>query len=158
MSTYAQVSDVKALAPNIAINANTTPNEGQVQAFLDKVEAELNAIFGTIGFDPVPIAAEATESRILLKDLTAHGALAHLLRARAFGTDSSLLDAATAAQRYYDSRIKALKDPDDPFTLPDATQSNGILKSPIDRSGSFADEGYSDFEVDAPRITRAQVF
>lgn len=158
MSTYAQISDVRGLAPAITINANSNPNEGQVQVLLERVEAELNAILGNLGYT-VPVDATATQSRILLKELTATGALAKVLMARALGVDASLLDSAREVAKQYRDQIKALKSSDDPFELPDAIKSDRAPeKDPSALGESFADEGFDDFDVDAPRITRAQVF
>jgi hypothetical protein len=155
---YAQVSDVRGRAPSIQINAASVPSEGQVQLFLTEVEAELNAVLGNLGYT-TPVAESATESRVLLKDLASTGALAKLLMARALGVDSSLLDSAKHVDKQYRDRLKALKSADDPFELPDATRTDGApIKDPALLGESFADEGFTDFDIDEPRVTRAQVF
>lgn len=157
MSTYAQVSDVRTAAPNVPITASTKPSEQDVQTFLTQLEAELNAILGNLGY-VTPVASTATESRAILKDLVVTGGLARVMRARALGTDVSLLEAAKQLEKSYRDRIAALKASDDPFELPDAEQTNGVIKAPADRLQSHADEAFDDFDVDAPRVTRAQGF
>ncbi len=158
MSTYAQVSDVRALAPQIGISASTKPSEGDTQTFLNTVESELNAILTNLGYS-TPVAASATESRIILKDLAAQGALAKVLRARAFGADASLLDAAKVAESAYRGTLKALNSSSDPFVLPDATTTSlAVSKTPDARGDSFANEEFDDIDEDNPRVTRAQVW
>ncbi|MEO8483331.1 MAG: hypothetical protein ABI634_14050 [Acidobacteriota bacterium] len=158
MSTYAQVSDIRGLAPSIPINTSSVPTEGQAQDYLNRVESELNAILTNLGY-VTPVAASATEARVMLKDLVATGALAKVLRARGLGVDVSLLEAAKVTEKDYRDRLKALKDADDPYELPGATRTDlEASKTPDERSGSFADDPPEDFEIDSPRATRAQEF
>lgn len=157
MATYAQISDVRALAPAIAINAGSTPNEGTVQAFIERIESELNATLGNLGY-VVPVESTATESRKILKGLVAKGALGETLMARALGVDSSLLDAATAVTKQFREMLKALKSAGDPFELPDATRTDGApVKDQASLGTSFADE-LTDDDIGASRITRDQAF
>lgn len=158
MSTYAQVSDIRGLAPSIAINASTKPTEGDAQDYLNRVEQEVDAILANLGY-VTPVAATATASRLLLKDLVATGALAKVLRARGLGVDASLLEVARDTEKNYRDRLKALKTADDPFDLPDAELTAGAaVKTPDERSSSFAEEHFDDFDLEAPRVTRAQGF
>lgn len=158
MSTYAQVSDVRALAPGISIDGNSKPSEGQVQGYLDAVESEVNAVLGNLGY-VTPVAATSTESCRILKDLIGHGALAKVQRARALGSDANILESAKEIERYYRDRLKALKAADDPFELPDAPRTDtAAIKGPAAAMGSFADDEYADFDEDSPRVTRAQAF
>lgn len=158
MATYAQLSDIRALAPAITLDGTSRPTSGQAEVYLTEVEAEVNAVLGNLGY-VTPIASTATAARVLVKDLVAHGALAKVLRARAFGQDSNLLDGAEKADRHYRDRLKALKDPSDPFELPDAERTDdAVTKGPDAQMGSFAEESFDDFDEEAPRITRAQVF
>lgn len=158
MSTYAQVSDVRGLAPSVPINASTNPSEGQVQIWLDLIDTELDAILGNLGY-VTPVASDKPKSRVMLKDLAATGALAKVLRARAFGVDSGLIDQATAAEKIYRDQLKALKSAGDPYALPDAQLTDeAVVKSPSEQAGSHADETYSDFDLEKPRVTRAQAW
>lgn len=158
MSLYAQVSDVRVKAPQITINATSKPSEGDVQIFLDEVEAELNAILANIGY-VTPVAAAAVQARVLLRDLTATGALAKTLMARAIGVDPSALDAARAVVKDYRGRVFDLRQANDPSWLPDAEQTElAALKTPDQRSASFVDDPEVDVDLDTPRPTRAQVF
>lgn len=158
MATYAQISDIRALAPAVTLDASSRPSAGQAEVYLTEVEAEVNAVLGNLGY-VTPIAESATSARLIVKDLVAHGALAKVLRARAVGQDSNLLEGAERVDRHYRDRLKALKNPDDPFELPDAERTDrAVTKGPDEQMGSFADDAFDDFDEDAPRVTRAQVF
>ncbi len=140
MSTYAQVSDVTQIAPQMEFSAATKPSDGDVQGFLDTVEAELNATLGNLGYT-VPIPATAPESIKILRLIAAYGALALALSARGFGLDPAVVDQAAFARQYYDGRIKALRSGKDPMVLPDAVTSDASpIKELGDAMGSTADD------------------
>jgi hypothetical protein len=157
MATYCQISDVTAIAPNVTINAQSRPNEGQVLGLIADSERDLEAILGNLGY-ATPVAVATPKAQV--KDLVAHHVLAKILRARAFGSGNEVdLKAAKAAQDYVDGRLRALGDPEDAFELVGATRTGEeIDKSAADVVRSFTEDDDLDVDIDDPTVTVDQVF
>ncbi len=155
MATYAQVSDVRALAPQLTIDSSTKPSDGDVQAFLDRDEAVLNAILSNLGY-VTPIAGTAVAARLMVKEWLAHSALAKALRARGFGTDGDLVSQARDAQSIWDKALKDLQHPMSPLELPGVTRTDReVMKDQADVADGYVND--AGFSCES-RVTRDQRF
>lgn len=151
---YAQLSDVRGLIPQVSIDAQSKPNEGQVAGFIADVENMVNAILANIGY-ATPVTAPASVS--LLRVLVAHGAAARTLRARAAGQNTPAdIQGARDLELHFTSRMKALQDPADPFSLTDAVKNS---EPKPDQFASRISSNFSDLWDDTDdRLTRDRVF
>jgi hypothetical protein len=151
---YATVDDVQALAPHLpAFSPASKPSVTQVQGFISDIERGLNATLGNLGYVTPVVGPNAIA---VLKDVVAHGALARVMRARAYGSNNpGDLEAAKQAQAIYDGRVKALGSSSDPFELPaDAVRGTDALQK--DRAGVTA--VYVNPNPSTSRVSRDMVF
>ncbi len=135
---YAQVSDVRGLAPHVPINAQSQPSEGEVSQWLKDVEKNLNAVLSSLGYE-TPIVGP--ESLAVLKLPLANAVMALVMRARPNPESDP-----EAFQRQYDRFVTALKDPRDEFELPaDAVRIDVMIKQGNFRSArEFIDMARDD--------------
>jgi len=149
---YAAVSDVRGLIPSVPIDAQSLPSEGTVQTWIADVERMLNVTLENSGFT-VPVTGP--NAIAVLKQMVSHAVAAMVLRAR----PNPETDPETF-QRWYDARIKALRDPADPFDLPsDAVRTAGTVVK--DTGGLLrvrSSMRQAILDDDDLRITRDQVF
>lgn len=146
---YAQVSDVKALAPSVQISDASQPNQGQVAQWIADVENTIvNPTLGAIGYK-VPLTGP--DSIAFARLVVAHLVMAMVMRAR-----PNPEQAPENFETWATSRLKALRDPKDPFELPaDAERINIPIKSNVVRVSS----NLRDMLDDEPgRVHRHQVF
>jgi hypothetical protein len=142
---YASLSDVRALAPYVPISAASQPTEGQVQGWISDTENIVDAALGNLGFE-VPITGP--KSVAIVKLLIANAVMAMVMRARPNPESDPAL-----FQAWFDQRMKALRDPADPFDLPDAVHVDTVIKTGdvLRVSSNFRDLALDDSLV---KITR----
>lgn len=135
---YAQVSDVRGLAPHVTINASSQPSEGDVGRWIVDVERNLDSTLKSIGYE-VPIIGP--ESRAVLRIPVASAVMAMIMRARPNPeTDPE------SFQRQYDAFVRSLIDPRNPYELPgDAVR----VDAPVKSQGHFrASSEFRDMALD----------
>lgn len=116
---YCQVSDVVAVGPGVEISATSKPTSGAVTVMIANIGRELDAQFTRLGYVSPVIEATSPKAFAVIKHKVAHAALAEVLRAKAYGAGNPNDQGADAAQKVFDSWLKALKDVNDPTELPD---------------------------------------
>lgn len=144
---YAALSDVKALAPAVPITATSQPSEGSVLAWIADVERAFNASLKGIGYQ-TPVTGP--ESVAILKLIVAHAVMAMVMRARPNPEQDP-----ENFQRRYDAFLKALRDPNDPFELPDDAIQ---LDTPIKGSTLRVSSNLKDLLEDDRLISRNMKF
>lgn len=123
---YAQVSDVRSLAPHVPINAQSQPSESDVRTWLGDLERNLNATLNAIGYVTPVTGPDAVA---VLRLPLANAAMAMVMRGRPNPESDP-----EAFQRQYDAFIKALTDSRNPYELPaDAVR----IDTPIKHAGGF---------------------
>lgn len=158
---YCQVSDVVALAPGVELNNTSKPSAGAVTSFISELEQELNAQLTRLGYTAPVVQATSPLAFKVIKNKLAHAALAHVLRARAYGATSPKDQGADVAQRVYDAWINALMDPKLPTELPDdaVRTSEVVEKVSAEQTRSHVSGLPSaQFDVNAPPVTMRDVF
>lgn len=119
---YAQVSDVRSVAPHVPISAQSQPSEADVNDFLRDLELNLNATLASIGYQ-VPITGP--NARAVLRLPLANAAMAMVMRSRPNPESDP-----EGFQRVYDRFVKSLTDTRDPYQLPDdAIRLDAPIKS-----------------------------
>lgn len=150
---YATIDNIRDRAPQIPITGTSKPDEETVIEWIDEQEKELDAFLETVGY-VTPVTGE--QSVAILRDMMVQKMIALILRARLYGIGDVNGSGAIEAEKFYDARIKWLKDPTDPFVLPDA-EMNG--NQPV--TGGVREFGFTPDEDDpaqAPRASMAKVF
>ena len=161
---YATSADVQALAPNLnqggGFSATTRPTADQVTAMIADTERLIDATLRHLGYDVDALKVDATtEAFKLLRDVSAHGALARVLRARSFGVGESTTPGADEAQKFFDSWLKRLGDSRDPLELPNVTRTTeAVVKDQAETLGSFVQGLAGEFDATTPPVTIDQVF
>jgi hypothetical protein len=150
---YASVSDVRSLAPHVPITRESQPSEGTVAQWIADIESTLNATLVTFGY-PTPLVAldgkTTTAAVTVLKDAVSHAVMARVMRARPNPEQDP-----ENFQKRYDAVIKSLRDPNDPFVLPDVvTTAEVVMKESSIRVLS----NLRDLLDEPARIGRNQVF
>jgi hypothetical protein len=123
---YAQVSDVRGLAPHVPINQQSQPSEGDVSRWLADIERNLEATLKSIGYQ-TPITG--TEARAVLRLPVANAGMAMVMRARPNPEQDP-----ENFQRQYDNFIRSLIDPRNPYQLPDDAIR---VDAPVKSEGGF---------------------
>lgn len=119
---YAQISDVRSLAPHVPINAQSQPSDGDVSTWLQDLERNLDTTLNSIGYD-VPIVGPIAKAVLRLP--LANAAMAMVMRARPNPESDP-----EAFQKQYDAFIRSLIDPKNPYELPaDAVKHDAPVKS-----------------------------
>jgi hypothetical protein len=119
---YAQVSDVRSLAPHVPINASSQPSEGDVAAWLRDLELNFDATLKSIGYE-VPVVGP--NAAAVLRLPLANAAMAMVMRARPNPESDP-----EAFQKQYDAFLRSLTDPRNPYELPaDAVRVDAPIKS-----------------------------
>lgn len=77
-TTYASVADVQALAPTRKLGVGNNPTEANVLAYIEGVEAEINAILTNKGYSVPVLKEQAPLAFQLVRRITTQGALAQL--------------------------------------------------------------------------------
>lgn len=158
---YCQVSDVVAVAPGVELTNTSKPTSGQVTTIIADLERELNAQLTRLGYESPVVQATSPLAFQVIKNKVAHGVLAQVLRARAYGSSSPKDQGADEAQKVFDKWLLALKDPKDPTELPsDAPRTSEIIeKVAANQTRSHVTDLDSDeFDIDSPPVTMRQVF
>jgi hypothetical protein len=128
---------------------------GEVEEWIEVREAEINAIISNLGFT-TPLTKEANPlSFLLVKQMLKEVVAAQVLRTQLAGIRDADSLGAKAFEMAWESKIRRLNNPDDPFTLPDATVTEARAKLDVIAS-SMVTEDPDFFEED--RVTREQVF
>lgn len=131
MPNYATITDVNALIAQVPFTAQSTPTQAQVDQFLTDVTTMINATLGNMGYTvPVDVVTYPL-SGIILKRLCSAGAagLALQVRQSSVAADGAVQDNVWTMR--YDKWLKALKDNNDPFELPDAPRTGKQIVKPL---------------------------
>lgn len=148
MGVYATIQDVQARMPQFKLQADSKPTSADAETFILDVEAETEAALANLGY-VIPITGAG--SLAIVKSIVCAGAIARILSARAaaVGGDASV-QSAIRAQEFYDGRLKALADPNNPLELPDAgTTEELVEKDTVIMGGPLVEDDGADLE---PRI------
>jgi hypothetical protein len=147
---YASVSDVRNLAPYVAITRDSTPSEGVVNAWISDVENSLNMFLESIGY-VVPVVGPRSVAAI--KQMVAHAVIAMVLRARPNPEQDPV-----GFQDRFNAWMKALRDPNDPTSLIDA-EKNASGDATVKGSAVRVSSNLRDLLDEEPmRVNRNQVF
>lgn len=151
---YAQVSNVRSLAPHVPISDQSQPSQGDIQQWISDVESTLNATLAAYGYT-IPLVAKegkTTEAAVtVLRHAVANVVMAMVMRSR----PNPEVD-PEVFQRRYDALLKSLRDPNDPFELPDVqvTAEAAIKESPMKVSSNLKILSFDEPQ----RMNRNQVF
>jgi len=116
------------------------------------VNAQVDSVLKGLGYQ-IPVTG--TQSIELLKDIVVQGSIAQILKAMFYGIKNPDDVGANEAWREFTGKLKALVDPDNPMTLPDAVVIDVAVKDTAEISSGFT---YSMEEGDYFQPTRNQVF
>lgn len=161
---YATPADVSALAPNLnqgaGFTATTRPTADHVTALIADTERLIDGTLRRLGYDVDALKLDtATDAFKIVRDVSAHGALARVLRARSFGVGESSTPGADEAQKFFDNWLKRLGDTRDPLELPNAPRTaEAVVKSAADTLNSHVQSLVGEFDADDPPVTIDQVF
>lgn len=154
---YHTLDDVRGMAPQLQITPASKPSDGQVTQFIAEVEREMDAILINLGYTVPVIGLESVK---LLRVIAGYGTLARVLDARALAVGNPDDQGAARAQKYYEKRMMALGDADDPFELPDAARTDEKIEK--DRAEILESQvqglTIEEFDAEHPGVTMAQVF
>lgn len=118
---YAQVSDVRSLAPHVPITNSSQPSEGDVSRWIADVERNLESTLKNVGYE-VPVLGP--NARAVLRLPVASAVMAMVMRAR----PNPETDPAQF-QSQYDAFLRSLIDPRNPYELPeDAVRVDAPVK------------------------------
>ena len=150
---YASISDVRNLAPAVPITRESQPSEGTVQQWITDVEIMLNTNLAAMGY-VIPFVAKPGKTvdgaTTILKQTVAHAVMAMVMRARPNPEQDP-----ENFQRRYDAVLKALRDPNDVFELPDIeVTSEATIKDSVVRVQS----NLKDLLWEPASVSRDQVF
>ncbi len=146
---YATLEDVRDRAPQLRFGQGGLALD-RAERIVASVNNQVDSIVQGLGWI-VPVTG--TQSVEILKDVVISGAIAQLLKAMFYGIKSPEEVGANDAWREFTAKLKALSDPDNPLTLPDATPAG-------DNATKVSAEILWNFsELDEPTaVTRSQVF
>ena len=151
---YAAVSDVKNLAPFVPITAQSHPSEGIVGQWIADAERTINTVLARLGYT-IPLMAlpgkSTADASAYLKQLIANQVMAMVLRGRPNPEQDP-----ENFQKRADAMLKAITDPQNPYSLPDVevTTQSTVKRSPMGVSSNLVDL----LDESPSRINRDQVF
>lgn len=152
-----QLADVKGAAPQLRLSSTSQPTQERVETeIIPEVEAEVNATLKAIGYE-LPIDPTASpQAMVLLKALVLDGVIARTIRSRDYGVRDPESGSSGAAQREFNRKLAALKDPEDPYGLPDAV---GAMVFPKFNQGVLESQVQGlQLDVEDVPITRDRIF
>lgn len=127
MTVYATLADVLDGAPKLTIGPNTKPSAQDAQALLDAVNAHVSSV--VVGLGHTSITKEtAPQSYMILRDIVVSGTIARILKAMYYGVRDPNEVGANDAWREFNTKLKQLTDPEEPFCLPDAPTNQQVQK------------------------------
>lgn len=131
---YAVLNDVKDAYPQIRFAGPGGLDEAKGAKIVENINAQVDSILKGLGY-VTPVTG--TASLKVLKDIVVQGSLAQILKALYYGIKNPDDVGANEAWRTYQNLLKALINPDDPLTLPDAQISDAASKVTAEIHGSF---------------------
>jgi hypothetical protein len=149
---YIDLDFLKAAAPQLRLSAQSRPSESEVLKIIARVEAEVDGIIKSLGF-AIPVTG--TNSLEIVRSMVADEVIARTLEQQYVGVADPRGFGSDLMHQRYRERIKALLDPNDPFTLPDAVTIDVQGKLESEASSISADIGIEDANF---RMTRDMVF
>jgi len=149
---YATLEDVRSSAPQLRLSDSSRPSRAEVEQIIQRVEAELNGVLKSIGFI-TPVTTPVSIS--ILKSMVVNEVIAQTLEQQYVGVGDPRGFGSDIMHRRYQDRIKALLDPNDPFTLPDALELDVQVKLVGETSSIVASIGDEDDDF---RMTRDMIF
>jgi hypothetical protein len=149
---YVTLAQVKAAAPQLKFSGTSRPTEVEVADIITRIEAELDGVISSLGFE-TPVTG--TVSLMIVKQMILDEVISQAIVQQTVGVvDPNNFGAKTLHDRYKE-KIKALLDPNDPFTLPDAIKLD-VQEKLLGETGSIAAEiGVRDEDY---RMTRNERF
>jgi hypothetical protein len=154
---YATLADVLDVAPKLVIGPATKPSVEDAQAIIDAVNQHVNSVVSGLGYLTPVSKVDCPQSYVILRDIVCQGALAKILRAMFYGIRDPDEVGANDAYREFMAQMKALTDPENPFTLPDATANQQVIKVSSELESTALDPAEVD-NMWIPRMTRLQEF
>lgn len=148
---YTTLADIQRTIPQVKIDQKSRPTDTEVESMIGQVEAELNVIVSSVGF-VVPVTG--TSSIAILRGMVASEVASRVLITQFAGIRNPDDLGADRFHNAYAEKIRALVDPNNPFTLPDATIQDIAQKLTAGVSSIFT--GYQSDEDRV--ITRETVF
>jgi hypothetical protein len=121
---------------------------------IDAVEAELNSALASIGYR-IPVVEPI--SKRILRDMVSQEVASRVLHAQVLGVRDADELGARRAHALYMERLQALVDPNNPFTLPDATVNDRADKLVAEIGSSFSDGTTEEYDSERS-IKRDMVF
>ena len=154
---YATLADVLDAAPKLNIGANTKPSVEDAQAIIQAVENHVSGNLKSLGYTLPIDKTTSPKSFITVRDIVVQGSLARILKAMYYGVRDPEDVGANDAYREFQSKLKALADPEDPFSLEDAPLADYVQKVSSELASSGIDPSIDESLI-VPRMTRLQVF
>jgi hypothetical protein len=151
---YATISDVQARMPQVTLDERSKPSLSSAETFLADAETQVDATLENLGY-VVPITGEKSLS--IVKGLTISLTIVMILQARAASVGGEAAEASIKrAQGWYDDRVKALADKNNPLELTDAERTTAAAGKPeAVLSGLLVDDDGEEIE---PRVTMGMQF
>jgi hypothetical protein len=153
---YVTINDVRNAAPQFRFGQNSRPGEAEINLIIQRVEASVDITFKSLGFE-TPITGPG--SLLIVRKMVIDEVLAQTIEQQYAGVhDPKTFGSELFHQRYIDA-VKALVDPNDPFTLPDAVKLDvqAKLEGELASLLSYDPASFGILDDDE-RITRDQVF
>ena len=149
---YATIDDIRSIVPQLKLEAGTRPNVAEVEAWIELIGIELDAIFANLGYE-VPITAE--KSLLIVREMVKEAVAAKVLRSQFSGVRDAEALGAKGFEDSFKERLRRLQDPRMPDDLPDTVETNVQEKvSAVAHSMTSEDADY----YGAIRMTRTKVF
>lgn len=128
---YCTISDVNNLVPQQPFTATTTPTQAQVEGFILDVSTIIDSCLPNLGYVTPVNTTIAPQSLILLRRMVSAGALGIALQVRltSIAPDASIQNNVWTQR--FEAWLGSLKDPKDPFELPDAARTQKRIIKPL---------------------------
>lgn len=128
---YATPADVQTRMPQFTLGTDTKPTLASVPDFIEDAENELNAVLATLGYLTPVVQATSPLSWPIVVAVSVQATIWRILDARAasVGGEASI-KGADRAKQYYTERIEWLRDPKNPYELPDCPRSTDQVVKP----------------------------
>jgi hypothetical protein len=149
---YATIDDIRSIVPQVQLGAGTRPNVAEVEAWIELISIELDAMFANLGYE-VPITAP--KSLLIVKEMVKEAVAAKVLRSQFSGVRDADTLGAKGFEDSFRKRLERLQDPRVPDDLPDTVETNVQEKvSSVAHSMTSEDPDY----YGSIRMTRSKVF
>ena len=114
---YCTLADVNNLVPQVPFTDTSKPNADVVKSIIDDIANEIDSYLASLYITPVVSGAQALQH---LRNLNAWGTLGRAQEARTTQAVPEAMGIKSVWTKKYEEGVKAIIDPDNPFTLVDA--------------------------------------